>query len=318
MKILITGASGFIGRSLVSNLSNSGLEVAVVVRRVSKHIPHEVEQFEMGDFDESTDFINCLKGVNCIIHLAGMAHKLKGDGGKCKAIDNFRKVNVGFTVGIANQAIRAGVKRFIFLSSIGVNGNKSSAPISENDNPNPQDAYSISKYEAEQQLLKLGTESDLEVTIIRPPLVYGKDAPGNFGRIIKWATSPILLPLPLGAINNSRSFIAIDNLISFIAICVKHKEAANQIFVVSDDEVLSTTQVLRRSARAYNRRAILIPIPSYWLLWCAKIFGKEIDAIRLLSTLVIDNSKAKNMLDWLPRVNLQQQLTRSNGDEENI
>ena len=316
MKILITGATGFIGRSLISNLSGLGLEVAVVVRRENKDIPDGIEQFEMGDFDESTDYMPCLKGMNCVVHLAGMAHVLKGH--ESKIIDDFRKVNVGFTVSLAKQANKAGVKKFIFLSSIGVNGNQSSAPVSENDYPNPQEAYAISKYEAEQQLLKLGIASDLDVTIIRPPLVYGKGAPGNFGRIIKWATSPILFPLPLGAINNSRSFIAIDNLISFIVICVRHKKAANQIFVVSDDEILSTTQVLRGCAQAYNRRAILIPVPINWLLWCAKLFGKEIDAIRLLSTLVIDNSKAKNMLDWTPRVTLKQQLTESAGNEENI
>jgi nucleoside-diphosphate-sugar epimerase len=219
---------------------------------------------------------------------------------------------------LAKQAVEAGVERFIFLSSIGVNGNQNNQPFLENDIPNPQEPYAISKYEAEQGLLKLAQNSSLEMVIIRPPLVYGNNAPGNFGRLIQWASSKLILPLPLGAVNNARSLVAIDNLVSFIAICTLHSKAANEIFLISDNDNLSTTQLLKKIAKAFNKKALLLPVPVSWIVFVAKLLGKEADVTRLFSSLIVDSSKARDLLDWHPITTMDEQLCKITENEKNI
>jgi len=199
-----------------------------------------------------------------------------------------------------------------------VNGNQNTKPFLEMDIPNPQEPYAISKYEAEQGLLNLAKNSSLEVVIIRPPLVYGKFASGNFGRLVQWAGAKIMLPLPLGAVNNSRSLIAIDNLVSFIITCTLHPKAANEIFLISDDGNLSTTQLLKKIANVFNKKALLFPIPVSWMIFVAKLLGKEAYAVRFFSSLVVDSSKANDLVDWSPVTSMDEQLCEITANEKSI
>jgi len=317
MKILVTGATGFIGRALVVELLQQDFSVSIVVRSKATTIfPDEIKQFVVGDFANNADFSLALEGVDCVLHLAGKAHII--DKSKMLDLDEFRKINTELTLDLAKQAVTAGVERFVFLSSIGVNGNQNNQPFLEIDTPNPQEPYAVSKYEAEQGLLKLAKNSSLEVVIIRPPLVYGNNAPGNFGRLIQWAGAKIIFPLPLGAVNNVRSLIAIDNLVSFIITCILHPKAANEIFIISDDDNLSTTQLLKKIATAFNKKALLLPIPVSWMIFVAKLLGKEADAIRLFSSLSVNSSKARDLLDWHPVTTIDEQLCRITANEKNI
>ena len=316
MKLLITGATGFIGKSLVAELMRQNFNISIAVRQKSNLFPDKVKQFVVGDFESNPDFSTSLAEVDCVIHLAGKAHVL--DKSKVSVLDGFRKINSELTLNLAKQAVMAGVERFIFLSSIGVNGNKSTKPFLEDDAPNPQEPYAISKHEAEKGLLQLAENSNLEVVIIRPPLVYGNNAPGNFGRLLQWAGARFMLPLPLGAVNNARSLIAIDNLVSFIIICTLHPKAANEIFLISDNDNLSTTQLLKNIAKAFNKKSLLLPVPISWMIFVAKLLGKEADAVRLFSSLVIDSSKARDLLDWHPVTTMDEQLCKITEHEKNI
>jgi nucleoside-diphosphate-sugar epimerase len=308
MKILVTGSSGYIGRALVSSLMQQNFNISIAVRQKTNLFPDTVKQFVVGDFESNPDFSASLAEVDCVIHLAGRAHVI--DKAKASILDEFRKINTELTLNLAKQAVTAKVERFIFLSSIRVNGNQNNQPFLEIDTPNPQEPYAISKYEAEQSLLNLAKNSSLEVVIIRPPLVYGNNAPGNFGRLIKWASSKFMLPLPLGAVNNTRSMIAIDNLVSFIITCALHPKSANEIFLISDNDTLSTTQLLKKIAKAFNKKALLLPIPVSWMIVVAKLLGKEANAVRLFSSLIVDSGKARNLLDWHPITTMDEQLCK--------
>jgi len=308
MKVLVTGATGFIGKSLIPELIRQNFNTLIAVRQESKLFPDEVQEFVIEEGETSPDFSASLIGVDCVIHLAGKAHVI--DKSKALALDEFRKVNVELTLDLAKQAVTAGVERFVFLSSIGVNGNQNNQPFLEIDTPNPQEPYAISKYEAEQGLLKLAKNSSLEVVIIRPPLVYGNNAPGNFGRLIQWVGAKIIFPLPLGVVNNARSLIAIDNLVSFIITCTLHPKAVNEIFLISDNEILSTTQLLKKISKAFNKKALLLPVPVSWMIFVAKLLAKEADAVRLFSSLIVDSSKARGLLDWKPVVTMDEALKK--------
>jgi nucleoside-diphosphate-sugar epimerase len=318
LKVLITGATGFIGQALVVELMRKNFNISIAVRQKTNLFPDKVKQFVVGGFENNTDFSASLAGVDCVVHLAGKAHVLDKAKTKVSVLGEFRKINTELTLNLAKQAVTAGVERFIFLSSIGVNGNQNNQPFLEIDTPNPQEPYAISKYEAEQGLLILANNSSLEVVIIRPPLVYGNNAPGNFGRLIQWAGSNFMLPLPLGAVNNARSLIAIDNLVSFIVTCALHPKSANEIFLISDDEHLSTTQLLKKIAKAFNKKALLLPVPVSWMIFVARLLGKEADAVRLFSSLVVDSNKARNLLDWHSVTTMDEQLCKISENEKNI
>jgi nucleoside-diphosphate-sugar epimerase len=316
LNILLTGATGFIGQALVLELLQQGFFLTIVLRKKSNLFADNINQIIVGDLNNDIDWSSILNKIDCIIHLAGKAHVI--DKTKASALDEFRKINTELTLNLAKQAVAAGVERFIFLSSIGVNGNQNNQPFLEIDIPNPQEPYAISKYEAEQGLLKLAQNSGLEVVIIRPPLVYGNHAPGNFGRLIQWAGAKFILPLPLGAVNNARSLIAIDNLVSFIITCTLHPKAINEVFLISDNEILSTTQLLKKIAKAFNKKVLLLPIPVSWMIFVAKLLGKEVDAVRLFSSLVVDSGKARNLLDWHPVITMDEQLCKITKNEKNI
>lgn len=316
MNILLTGATGFIGQALVLELLQQGFFLTIILRKKSNLFADNINQIIVGDLNNDIDWSLILNKIDCIIHLAGKAHVI--DKAKASVLDEFPKINTELTLNLAKQAVEAGVERFIFLSSIGVNGNQNNQPFLEIDIPNPQEPYAISKYEAEQGLLKLAQNSSLEMVIIRPPLVYGNNASGNFGRLIQWASSKFILPLPLGAVNNARSLVAIDNLVSFIIICTLHSKAANEIFLISDNDNLSTTQLLKKIAKAFNKKALLFPVPVSWMVFVAKLLGKEADAVRLFSSLIVDSSKARNLLDWHPVTTMDKQLCKIKENENNI
>ena len=316
MRVLVTGATGFIGKALVAELLQNNFNISIAVRKKTNLFSDKIKQFVVGDFESYPDFSASLEKVDCVIHLAGKAHVI--DKRKSLLLDEFRKINTKLTLHLAKQAVAAKVKRFLFLSSIGVNGNQTNQSFSETDIPNPQEPYATSKFEAEQGLSKIAQNSSLDFIIIRSPLVYGRNAPGNFGRLIRWANSKFLLPLPLGAVNNTRSLIGIDNLISFIYVCCLHPKSANEIFLISDNDNLSTTQLLKNIAKAFDKKVILLPIPVSFMVFVAKILGKEDDIIRLVSSLTIDSGKARDLLNWKPKTTMNEQLCKINENEKNI
>jgi nucleoside-diphosphate-sugar epimerase len=306
MKILLTGATGFIGKALVSELIQQNFNVSIAVRQKSNLFPDEVKQFIVGNFENNPDFSTSLSEVDCVIHIAGKAHVI--DKVKASALDEFRKINTELTLDLAKQAVTAGVERFVFLSSIGVNGNQNNQPFLEIDTPNPQEPYAISKYEAEQGLFKISKKTGIEVVIIRPPLVFGAKAPGNFGRLLHWVNAKYPIPLPFGSINNSRSLVALDNLVDFIILCISHKKATNEVFLISDGDDLSTTQLLQNILKIYNKNTLLLPVPVSLMLFVAKLIGKKSGAVRLFSSLQVDSSKARDLLEWKPIVTMKDQL----------
>jgi nucleoside-diphosphate-sugar epimerase len=316
MKVLLTGSTGFIGKALMTELILQNFSVSIAIRKKTSIFPDEVKQFVVGDFESNPDFSESLAETDCVIHLAGKAHVIDKD--EASVLDEFRKINTELTLNLAKQAVTAKVKRFVFLSSIRVNGNQNSYPFLEIDTPNPKEPYAISKYEAEQGLLKLAKNSNLEVVVIRPPLVYGNNAPGNFGRLVQWADAKFMLPLPLGAVNNARSLIAIDNLVNFIITCALHSKSANEVFLISDNDPLSTTLLLKKIAKAFNKKALLLPVPVSWMVFVAKLLGKEADAVRLFSSLIVDSSKARDLLDWHPITTMDEQLYKITTHEKSV
>lgn len=241
-----------------------------------------------------------------LIHAAARAHIMKDE--VADPLAEYRRVNVEGTLNLACQAVAAGVKRFVFISSIGVNGNISTRPFRVDDQPNPAEPYAQSKWEAEQGLMKLAAETSMEVVIIRPPLVYGPDAPGNFGSLVRWIEKGV--PLPLGAIHNKRSLVGIDNLVDLIIHCLDHPAAANQVFLAGDGEDISTAELLRGVGRAMGKPARLIPVPAGLLQFGATLLGRKAMAQRLLGSLQVDISKTRELLDWKPPYTVEEGLRR--------
>nr|WP_250646599.1 SDR family oxidoreductase [Pseudomonas oligotrophica] len=300
----MTGCSGFIGRHLFRCLGDfARYDVTCAVRSLSI-IPAKNEILVEG-LRGDTNWTRALKGQQVVIHLAARAHVAK-DG----MVDQheYSQVNVAGTVSLARQAVAAGVKRFIFLSSIGVNGNLNSRPFTAADQANPAEPYAQSKWEAEQELWEMQRGTGMEIVIIRPPLVYGPGAPGNFGSLVRWIEKG--LPLPLGAIHNKRSLVGIDNLIDLIIRCIDHPAAANQVFLAGDGEDLSTTELLRGVGRAMGKPARLIPVPAGLLQLGATVLGKKAMAQRLLGSLQVDISKTCELLDWKPPYTVEGGLRR--------
>jgi nucleoside-diphosphate-sugar epimerase len=307
-RVLVTGAKGFVGRALCLELMRRGFEVRGAIRSLpSLAVPPETTVV-VGDVGADTDWAAALHGVGTIIHLAARAHILRD-----RAMDpltEFCRVNLAGSECIARQAVAAGVRRLIYISSIGVNGAETfNRPFTADDAVQPHSAYAISKHRAELALRKIADESALEVVIIRPPLVYGPAAPGNFGQLVRYLLRGV--PLPLGAVHNRRSFVALDNLIDLIAICIGHPMAANGVFLVSDGEDISTTQLLRRLGHALHRPARLLPVPAVLLRLAAAAIGKHELAQRLCGSLQVDIVRTREVLDWSPPTTVDDALART-------
>ena len=252
--ILLTGSTGFVGSYLLVRLQK--LPDYRVVSAVRSAFPSASDDVvSVGDIDGTTDYSSSLTGVSMVVHAAARAHVVRDE--VADSLAEFRKVNVEGTLNLARQAAVAGVKRFVFISSIGVHGLNSDNPFKETDTEAPHDAYAISKYEAEFGLRKLAAETGLEVVIIRPPLVYGGAAPGNFRSLINLLAKP--LPLPFGLVNNKRSMVYVGNLADFIIRCIEHPKAANQTFLVSDGHDVSLSELIRLIRQSMKKPAWLIP-----------------------------------------------------------
>ena len=309
INVLITGANGFIGNSIVMRLTTfGGYKVRVAIRKKSAAFPDSVEVFENLDISKKTDWTRALEKIDIVIHCAARVHVMK-DISKDPILD-FRKINTDGTLNLARQAELSGVKRFIFLSSLGVNGEKTiNHPFRADDTPHPHSPYTQSKMEAEIGLMEMSKTNKMSVVIIRPPLVYGHNAPGNFGSLISIVKKQI--PLPLGAVNNKRSFIFLDNLVDMIICCLSHPNAANQIFLVSDDADLSTTQLLKKIGKALGKTIFLLPIPVLILNVSAKCIGKAKVAQQLLGSLQVDMEKTKSLLGWTPPFSVDDALRKT-------
>ena len=302
---MVTGATGFLGRSLLQNLAENNYYLPIAaVRDKSIKSPLEVKSVLGCDLLSDSNWQEALSGVAVVLHTAARAHILNETAVNPLAV--FRKVNTIGTLSLARRAANSGVRRFIFISSIGVNGNQSVHPFIEDDIPNPVGPYAISKLEAESGLRQLAEQTDMEIVIIRPPLVYGPNAPGNFNRLINIISKGI--PLPFGAIHNQRSLVALDNLVDLIVTCIDHPDAANQIFLVSDGHDLSTVKLVRLLGDALGAPAHLFPVPSSWIKLGTKLLGKPSIYRRLCGSLQIDISKARNLLGWRPPISVEEGL----------
>lgn len=306
MKVLVTGASGFVGSTLIRRLKGTGrFAVRAAARRVLSTLPAGVEPALVGDLGPDTDWREALAGVDAVVHLSGRVHVLRDS--MAEPLAEYRRANVAGTVTLARQMAAAGSKRLVFVSSVKVHGEV--GVFRESDRPAPLDSYAVSKYEAELGLSEVAAETGVEVVIVRPPLVYGPGVGANFRALMRVIARG--LPLPFGSVHNRRSLVALDNLVDFIVTCVEHPAAANETFLVSDGEDLSTPDLIRRMARAMGRPARLIPVPESLLWVAANILGKRDVAQRLLGSLQVDISKAQQKLGWAPPVSVEEGLRQA-------
>jgi len=303
MRLLITGATGFVGSALTKRVS-SLYDTITLARIKSNILPENIQQVVSNNIFEA-DFPN---DVEIIIHLAGRAHILNEQ--TTDPLAEFRKVNVEGTLQLARQALDKKVKRFIFMSSIGVNGSVTlQQPFTEDALPQPHANYAVSKLEAEQELKKLFAGSDTELVVIRPPLVYAAHAPGNFARLLKLVASN--LPLPFADTNNKRSFVALENLVDFIQTCIEHPNAANQTFLVADQTPISTRELVQYLKQGMGKPARFIYIPQPLMKLGAACIGKSKLYEQLFESLEVDTIKAQKLLGWTAPLSTQQAMLQA-------
>lgn len=291
----VTGYSGFVGKVLLEQL-----QVSDVLLLGRQRLPNynKFKQFDLRSA-QNLELIDYLGRIDTVIHIAARVHVMNEE--LSDPIAEFRAINTEGTLSLARKSAEAGVKRFIFVSSIKVNGESTTdrSSFTANDKPDPIDPYGISKFEAEQQLLELGKQTGMEIVIIRPPLVYGQGVKANFASLMRFVGKG--LPLPFRAIkNNKRSLVSVYNLVDLIKVCIAHPKAANQIFLASDDHDLSTAEMVALMAKVQGKKNLALPVP----VWCFKLAGKLLnksDVIdRLTGSLQLDITHTKNTLDWQP------------------
>ncbi|BBP45276.1 UDP-glucose 4-epimerase [Thiosulfatimonas sediminis] len=316
MKVILTGSTGFVGASVLKKLEESEHHVDCLVRSQQASLSVScstvvADLTHLSDANSLEPLLSSLADCDVVVHCAARAHIMKDEA--VDPLDEYRRVNRDATLMLAQMAAEQGVKRFVFVSSIKVNG--------EFSQPNqrfipdviaaPTDPYGLSKYEAEQGLKKISDETGMEVVIIRPPLVYGPGVKGNFASMIRWVKKGV--PLPLGLVKNFRSLVAVENLADFISLCAnRHKspKAANEVFLISDGEDISTSDLLRKVAKAYGVKARLLPIPVGLMKFFAQLFGKGSVADRLFGNLQVDSTKARDLLGWVPVISMDDQLQK--------
>jgi nucleoside-diphosphate-sugar epimerase len=304
LKILVTGSSGFIGSHLVHSLNYS---IRVVQRYVPKHHNTSIEYYFIKDFVSFEDWRDLLKDIDVVVHLIGLAHH-KFDYSP-KSFSKYLSINFHSTINFAKSASKLGIKRFIYLSSAGVYGDHSSYPLSEDFLPKPLEPYAVSKLIAEKYLLEISSKGEMDVIIIRPPLIYGSEAPGNFARLRQLGC--LGFPLPFSCISNLRSFLGIDNLINFISHCIDHPLAGNQVFNVSDDNDISTVAFMNLIYNALDKQLILFPIPENILSLFFSFMGKKDEYVKLTKNFQLDISKSKDLINWKPKFSIEEQLTKA-------
>jgi len=310
MQLLVTGATGFIGGAVLARCRvEQGMRLRVAGRRPLPNRPDRVDSVLVGGLTPDTNWHQAVDGMEAVVHAAARVHVMVDS--SADPLAEFRHVNVAGTLNLARQAVAAGVRRFVFISSIKVNGEETlqGKRFTADDEPAPIDPYGISKYEAELGLMQLAKETGLEVVIIRSVLVYGPGVKGNFLSMMRWLHRGI--PLPLGAIHNRRSLVALDNVADLILTCLRSPAAANQLFLASDGEDLSTTELLRRTAAALGRPARLFPVPVPILRGGARFLGRPELAQRFCGSLQVDIGKTQQCLGWNPRVTLDEALRQT-------
>jgi nucleoside-diphosphate-sugar epimerase len=305
--LLITGASGFVGTSLIQRLAIEGWPVTAAVHTSVASFPKTVQTIRIGTITPDTEWFGALEGIDTIVHLAARVHVMKDK--HADPLAEFRRVNVSGTGHLAREAAKAGVRRFIFVSSIKVNGEETDTPYSEAQSVQPSDPYGISKWEAELALRRIETETGMQVVIIRPPLVYGPGVKANFLNLIRIVKSGI--PLPLASVSNKRSLVYIENLVDAIVTCIRNPNAAGQTYLVSDGEDVSTPELVRRMSSAFGRPARLFPFPARLLRLAGILLGKSGPVDRLIGSLVIDSSKIRRDLGWKPPYTMELGLKRT-------
>lgn len=301
--ILLTGASGFVGQPVFKALNQQSAIVRPVFRN-QQQAQKVANAAVVPSLDAATDWTAALQRIEVVIHAAARAHVMRDEA--LDPLAEYRRVNVAGTLNLARQAAAAGVRRFVFVSSIKVNGESTQPgrPFTADDIPAPEDAYGISKAEAEAGLWEIARAAGMELVIVRPVLVYGPGVKGNLASMMRWVHRG--LPLPLGAVTgNRRSLVALDNLVDLLAVCAVHPKAANQVFLASDGEDVSTAGLLQLMAMAAQRPARLLPVPMALLQWGARLLGKQAVAQRLLGSLQVDIQKNRDLLGWQPPVPVQ-------------
>jgi nucleoside-diphosphate-sugar epimerase len=305
--VAVTGANGFVGRALCDILTARGLRVRALMREQRGTLPAGAEAAVVGTFDVNTEWRRWLEGVDCVVHLAARVHVMN------ESVANeplYEQTNVGITQSLAEASIRAGVRRFVFLSSVKVNGERTTGKAFRADDvPAPEDAYGRSKWLAEEVLDRLAKGSAFETVVVRPPLVYGAGVRGNFLRLLEWTRRE--LPLPLAAIRNRRSFVSVWNLCDLIDTCLRHPDAAGGTFMVSDDHDLSTPDLLTQLGAAMRRRVRLIGVPLPVLRVAAVLAGRRPELDRLSESLIVDASPTRARLAWHPPLSLAEGFQRT-------
>ena len=302
-KLLLTGANGFLGSYFIKSF-DSLFNIVGVYR--NKNQVKTAAHVLIDKLDSKTDWSKHLADVDFVVHTAARVHVMKDE--SLDPISEFRKVNTNGTLNLAKQAADAGVKRFVFISSIKVNGEftNEDTKFTANDQYIPTDPYGLSKYEAEIGLKEISQNTGMDLVIIRPPLIYGPNVKANFRSMIKWVNKGV--PLPFGSINNKRSLVSLTNLVDFIKVCLSHPDAANEIFLISDGVDVSTTELLHQIGNALNKRAKLIPIPVVLMKFVAKMIGKKDIADRIFGNLQLDSGNTNTLLDWQPIVTMEEEL----------